>query len=687
MTSLLRVALALVLAFGLSPVCAFGKTGPQPGPLPPAGSTAQAQDEEAAATAGALDEGTASDASAERTPDADTVSSPPSTESTQVDPTQAARYFLPNIGQATTAKLQSPWGACWAFAVAGAIESAILKAEARIAGVAQTALAPDSPAFADLNLTTLAASPDISERAIAWFAHEAQTEAAGNQAGEGFSLKESSATEQLSAGNFATAASALTAWQTLLAEDTAPYCYNGFDAAASAPWYQMDRGFDSRYEDWSLPSELRMVEDVDWRVSEVLRLESPVEGAMAQDGRIIYGGYDPAGTEAIKRTLVNVGGVAIALQMEQSIPQDVFAGEYYDAEAGEDFTFSTWSQYCASHESMPNHAALILGWDDTYPAANFQGTSSGQPPADGAWLCKNSWGNDALFESMGSSQDAVHWGLPDAEGASSGYFWLSYYDHSISDAEAFAVTPVGQSYDQAYQYDYVGAAEFLAPVRYGGQVRCANVFTAQDTQLLEGVSSWTFDPDGSFAVEVSTLPVGFDTNGKSANEMMEAATVVSAASAEFADAGFHTIALDTPVLVMAGQSFIISLVINAAKEDGEGTDGGVGNGADDASEGASEHAQDTYLGLEIAYLSTPADVQTTEARTVANEGETFVSTNGETWQSLAEFSNRYASQLQQAGRTMEFSYGNALVKGFANRTSMADGTHIYETVPLDNTTG
>ncbi len=658
------------MAFGQPAALAFGEAGPQPGPLPPASSEAEEVNGEGAA---APEASSAADAAAGTAADAP-ADAAANVADTAVDPTQAPRYLLPNLGQATPAKLQTPWGACWAFAVAGALESSILKAEAAAAGVAQGALPSDSPAFAELDLTNLPVTPDISERAIAWFAHEAQTvESAGAQAGEGFPLMEAADTEQLSSGNFATAASALTAWQTLVTEEAAPYAYNGFEAGSSLPWYQLSGGFDARQENWSLYDEVRLAEDTGWRVSEVLRLQSPARLAVASDGSSsVYEGYDPAGTAAIKRTLANVGGVAIALQMEQSIPQDVFAGDYQQAEAGSDITFATWSQYCAAEAPVQNHAALILGWDDAYPAAAFQGTSSGQPPADGAWLCKNSWGNDDLFSGLGGSEDATHWGLRDGNGQSSGYFWLSYYDHSVSDAEAFAVMPVSQSYDAIYQHDYVGAAEFVTPSRYSGEVRCANVFQAEATQLLKAVGAWTFDANGSFAVEVSTLPVGFNSEGKDATQVMEAATLMTTATGAFADAGYHMVALDAPVLVEAGQRFVVSVVINAAPEEGaQAADGQVG-----------EEPGDTYLGLEVAFTVSAQDGQTTQGQVVANEGETFVSTNGETWQSLAEYSQRLASQYQQTGRTMDYAYGNALVKGFADGTTMGEEGRIYETVAL-----
>lgn len=615
---------------------ASAEEGPQPGPLPdPSPRT-----EEAAST---------------------------TAETPLVNAADAPQYFLPNAGQATTAKIQTPWGACWAFAVAGAIESSILKAANAEGRALQDLLSPNDPAFAEPDLSTLATAPDVSERAIAWFAHEPQTEASGGaQAGEGFSLIQPSAAEQLSGGNFATAASALTAWQSLVSEEAAPYEYNGYNAGSSLSWYGSNPAFDARMEDWSLPDDVRTAEDTGWRVSGVLRLPSPANTSESGE----YTGYTAQATEAIKRTLIEVGGVAVALSMEQDIPADVLVGNPADAEPSESFTFSTWSQYSNASAVTQNHAAVILGWDDAYPAANFQGTSSGQPPADGAWLCKNSWGNDALFEDLGGADDATHWGLVDSTGQASGFFWLSYYDHTIADLEAFEVTPVEESYQQLYQHDHVGAAEYVTPVKYNGVVQAANVFTAQDTELLEAVTAWTFDADTGCVATIGVLPVGFDAASATPNEVMAASTPMARAFDVFPQAGFHTLQLDQPVLLAKGQQFTITLQISAEA-------GGLDEQTGELTEGS-----DTYLGLEVAYQDAGTAGQTTAATTVANPGETFVNVSGMDWESVADLNAERVSVREQYDKELDFVYGNAITKGLANATSMADPVHIYEVVPL-----
>ena len=59
----------------------------------------------------------------------------------------------------------------------------------------------------------------------------------------------------------------------------------------------------------------------------------------------------------------------------------------------------------ANPSQIEGHAITVVGWNDNYSKSNFK--SGYQPSSNGAWLCKNSWGN---YNSIG------------------GYFWISYED-------------------------------------------------------------------------------------------------------------------------------------------------------------------------------------------------------------------------------------------------------------------
>nr|MBQ8252990.1 leucine-rich repeat protein [Lachnospiraceae bacterium] len=79
-----------------------------------------------------------------------------------------------------------------------------------------------------------------------------------------------------------------------------------------------------------------------------------------------------------------------------------------------------------------NHAIEIVGWDDDYSKENFLVA----PKADGAWLCKNSWG-------MVIGANGVQ---------SNGYFWLSYYDPNLMDPFAIEMDSA-ETYENIYLYE------------------------------------------------------------------------------------------------------------------------------------------------------------------------------------------------------------------------------------------
>ena len=90
------------------------------------------------------------------------------------------------------------------------------------------------------------------------------------------------------------------------------------------------------------------------------------------------------------------------------------------------------SYYMPYDVKTSNHAISIVGWDDDFPSDSFikdfrriqteDGNTEDAPLADGAWLIKNSWGKRAYR-------------TPDE---ASGYYWISYYDKSLTDFTAIS---------------------------------------------------------------------------------------------------------------------------------------------------------------------------------------------------------------------------------------------------------
>lgn len=197
-------------------------------------------------------------------------------------------------------------------------------------------------------------------------------------------------------------------------------------------------------------------------------------------------------------------------------------GAVYSTVRWEDYYFrSSTASYYYPGSRDANHAILIVGWDDTYDRRSF----SPSAPGDGAFLVKNSWGTD--------------WG-------DDGYFYVSYYDTVIGlDNAVFIAEPV-DNFDHNYQYDTLGWTESAG---LGGQhAYFANIFTAQGQELVSAVSFYTPTVDSSYQVSIYTDP---------ANGPVSSTGPRTTASGTIAIPGYHTIRLDNPVPVSAGQRFSV----------------------------------------------------------------------------------------------------------------------------------
>ncbi|MCR5337539.1 MAG: hypothetical protein K6E75_03180 [Lachnospiraceae bacterium] len=98
---------------------------------------------------------------------------------------------------------------------------------------------------------------------------------------------------------------------------------------------------------------------------------------------------------------------------------------YYEDRVNDSLDSSYYMPYPVKSR---NHAISIVGWDDDFPAECFVNTfrrmddGSEAELLNGAWLCKNSWGKKGY-----KSPDEA-----------SGYYWISYYDRSLSDFMAIS---------------------------------------------------------------------------------------------------------------------------------------------------------------------------------------------------------------------------------------------------------
>ena len=187
------------------------------------------------------------------------------------------------------------------------------------------------------------------------------------------------------------------------------------------------------------------------------------------------------------------------------------------------------SYYYNPNEYTSNHAVTVVGWDDTIPASSFKTT----PAGDGAWLIKNSWGD--------YSRD-------------NGYFWLSYYDKSISGvgiAYDFTVDGADDYFDTRYSYD---GGNSLASFGFSrSDIYGANVFTADEDSYVTGGAVYTSAGNN---IELSVY-TGLQNASDPTSGTKSAVATMSNVKYE----GYYSLKFDTPVKVKKGESFAIVATI------------------------------------------------------------------------------------------------------------------------------
>ena len=185
--------------------------------------------------------------------------------------------------------------------------------------------------------------------------------------------------------------------------------------------------------------------------------------------------------------------------------------------------------YYCNRANTPNHAVAIVGWDDDYSSSNF--SSSRQPPGNGAFIVKNSWGTD--------------WG-------EKGYCYLSYYDQSLSVGVSYQSAENVGNYKVIYSYDPLG---WTSSVGYGSTTAWfANVFEADATaSSIKAVSFYSPVPKATYTIQIySDVSGAGPTSG----------TLVKTLRGTLARAGYRTIKTfkttdAAPPKVTAGANFSV----------------------------------------------------------------------------------------------------------------------------------
>lgn len=195
----------------------------------------------------------------------------------------------------------------------------------------------------------------------------------------------------------------------------------------------------------------------------------------------------------------------------------------------------------------------------------------------------------------------------------------------------------------------IGSVAKAAPGSFG-DASAANVFTAEDDELLRAVSAVTVEPDSTVQLQVYLLDKKAQgpTDGQLVTSQTEAVSL----------SGYHTIELDDPIELSAGQRFSVVETI--------------------------EGSRGSYLPLEIAGHD-PSDpdeeaagfVLKKQQTAVANAGESFYSTDGgTTWTDVTVLT---ADDLQGrvslsifGGQPDVLGVGNAMIKAFTVNSEASD---------------
>ena len=363
------------------------------------------------------------------------------------------------------------WGDCWTFALAGAAETAYLYANDM--GV---------PAGEKNDQV------DFSEKYIAWYMFHGMTKddvvkgkVRASQVSEGFDpsqpeKEEGEITAYIAGGPFVQTANLFGSGFGPVDESAEvngeyPYAYN-----------------DEASVEWTLPLNAEYRNAPVTGLFRELRI-LPAPAAADADGNYRF---NQDGIDAIKKELFMGHGVVVALNAQNPGYNGKSRAAYF------------------SGDDEPNHAVVVVGYDDDFPKEKFTGKNSdgeesegSTPPGNGALILKNSWGLTAFD---GDIDD--------------GYVYISYYDHCLLAALSLVFDDNNSAKHTARNYDQYDLMMTIwyGTTEYEDETKMANVFEAEEDETLCQIEYRTSYPDAEVSYEIYK---GVEKDDPASGELME----------------------------------------------------------------------------------------------------------------------------------------------------------------------